>query len=109
MRLEYFSRLRNLIGRLAAELDIFFHTDAVQAAGKVAIDVQRIGCDLLSISGHKMHGSGQGVGAVYVREGNSTTSANAWWKPRTLATRWNRKCPRHCRDGQSSRTRESRL
>src|SRR5690348_645575 len=42
------------IGKIAAEADVYFHTDAVQAAGKVAIDVTRIGCDLLSISGHKM-------------------------------------------------------
>src|SRR5262249_45638326 len=43
------------IGRIASEADIYFHTDAVQAAGKVQIDVNRIRCDLLSISGHKMH------------------------------------------------------
>ncbi len=56
------------IARIAAEAGVLFHTDAVQAAGKVAVDVQRIGCHALSISGHKIHAP-QGVGALYVRKG----------------------------------------
>jgi cysteine desulfurase len=56
------------IGRIAAEAGVYFHTDAVQAAGKVSIDVRRIGCHTLSISGHKMHAP-QGVGALYLRKG----------------------------------------
>jgi cysteine desulfurase len=56
------------IGRVAAEAEVFFHTDAVQAAGKVSIGVRGIGCSALSISGHKMHAP-QGVGALYVRKG----------------------------------------
>jgi cysteine desulfurase len=58
------------IGKIAAEADIYFHTDAVQATGKVPVDVKSIGCDLLAISGHKIHAP-QGVGALYIRKGTT--------------------------------------
>ena len=56
------------IGKLAAEAEVLFHTDAVQAAGKVPIDVKRMHCHALSISGHKLHGP-QGTGALFLKKG----------------------------------------
>ena len=80
------------IGAVCREAGVLFHTDAVQAAGHLPIDVKAQHIDMLSLSGHKFHGP-KGVGALYVRQGVPITSLIG------QASRYGER-PRHRRHGR---------
>ena len=61
------------VGRLAADRDIYLHTDAVQTVGKIPVDVEAMSADLPSLSAHKFYGP-KGVGALYIRRGTKIQS-----------------------------------
>jgi cysteine desulfurase len=61
------------IGKIAREKGVIFHTDAVQAVGKLPVDLQQLPVDLLSLSGHKIYAP-KGIGAQYIRKGTQITS-----------------------------------
>jgi cysteine desulfurase len=58
----------NELANITKEKGVYFHTDAVQSAGKIPLDTEKIPIDLASISGHKIYGP-KGVGAIYIRKG----------------------------------------
>lgn len=58
------------IARIAAEADVYFHSDGVQSTGKIPVNMKELGVDLYSISAHKIHGP-KGIGALFIRKGTT--------------------------------------
>jgi len=61
------------IGKIAKEAGVLFHSDAVQTAGHIPVNVNELNVDLLSMSGHKLYGP-KGVGVLYIRKGSKIDS-----------------------------------
>lgn len=65
----------NELVKVARDAGVYFHTDAVQATGKIPYNIEDIGCDLLSISAHKLYGP-KGVGLLYIKSGTNISPWN---------------------------------
>jgi cysteine desulfurase len=93
------------IGKIAKEKGVFFHVDGVQAIGKIPVDVQKDGIDLMSISAHKIYGP-KGAGALYVRRKNPRVpfGSDRWRRTRARHAFGNVECDRNRRIGKGLRT-----
>ena len=90
------------MAELAAAKGIMFHTDAVQAVGKIPIDLKNTKIDMLSLSGHKLHAP-KGIGVLYLRR-LPLPSAAPWWSSGTRASRRHRELGVHRRPRHGMRT-----